>query len=161
MEKKKIHLQEVNVITTDFDNGEVLKETKTQVSMFESEPPYVKLYISDIVKLNGLPSYANDVLLHLVKNMGYNNIVPMYKPIKLMICNELGMKLNTMNKAIQELYEKNILIRAHRGLYMLDPLIFGRGSWKEIKDIRMTIDYNSDGKRVITSSINTEIKQIS
>jgi hypothetical protein len=155
--RRRTHIQEVNIITTDVETGEISKETKTQVGMFEAEPPYVKLYISDIIKLNGLPSYANDVLLHLVKNMGYNNIVPMYKPIKMMICNELGIKLSTMNKAIQELHDKNILIRSHRGLYILDPLIFGRGSWKDIKDIRMTIEYNSDGKRIISTSIQKQL----
>jgi hypothetical protein len=152
---KKMFIQEVNVITSQED--EVLKERRTQVGFFESEPPYVKLYISDIVKLSGLPIYVNDVLLHLVKNMGYNNIVPMYKPIKELICNELGIKLNTINKAIQELNDKGILLRMHRGLYMLDPMIFGRGSWKDVKKIRMTIEYNEEGKRIIKSIIDNQI----
>lgn len=148
-------IQEVNVITSQED--EILKERRTQVGFFESEPPYVKLYISDIVKLSGLPVYVNDVLLHLVKNMGYNNIVPMYKPIKELISNELGIKLNTINKAIQELNDKGILVRMHRGLYMLDPMIFGRGSWKDVKKIRMTIEYNEEGKRIIKSVIDNQI----
>jgi hypothetical protein len=35
----------------------------------------------------------------------------------------------------------------------MSPDLFGRGTWNDIKKIRMVIDYNSDG----TKSINTEL----
>jgi hypothetical protein len=38
---------------------------------------------------------------------------------------------------------------------MMDPYIFGRGSWNDVKDIRMTITYDSEtNKRVVRSDIN-------
>ena len=53
--------------------------------------------------------------------MGYNNIVPSYKPVKQLIANKIGMQYNTLDKSIKELYNKGILIRKARGLYIMDP----------------------------------------
>jgi hypothetical protein len=39
--------------------------------------------------------------------------------------------------------------------YIMDPNLFGRGSWNDVKKIRMVIEYNADG----TKSINTEISK--
>jgi hypothetical protein len=158
MAKKSIHIQEVNTTIVD-ENGEMVNKTTKNVGMFEKEPPYVKTYISDIQRLVGLPSFVNDVLLELLHNMGYNNIVPMYMPIKQMICNKLNISINTLNKSIDELYKKGILIRAARGMYLMDPNAFGRGTWNEIKNIRMTIEYKEDGTRTIKTEFQNKIKQ--
>jgi hypothetical protein len=152
---KKTFLQEVNITVANHETGEILTEKRTEVGIFEKEPPFVKMYIEDIGKLNNLPQFVNNILYELLSNMGYNNVVPMYMPIKLMICEKIGISINSLNKAIDELYKKGILIRKARGFYMMDPYIFGRGSWNDVKDIRMTITYDSEtNKRVVRSDIN-------
>jgi hypothetical protein len=152
---KKTFLQEVNVTKANYETGEILTESRTEVGMFEKEPPFVKMYIEDIGKLNNLPNYVSNILYELLSNMGYNNVVPMYMPIKMMICEKIGISVNSLNKAIDELYKKGILLRKARGFYMMDPHIFGRGSWKDVKDIRMTITYDEKtNKRIIKSEIS-------
>ncbi len=152
--KKKIYVREVNEIK-DTQSGEIIQTSRTEVSSFEKEPPYVKVYLEDIGKLNGLNPTEQKLVNELVFNMGYNNIVPAYKPIKEGIALKLGVSYNTINEAIKSLYKKGVLIRKARGFYIMDPNLFGRGSWKDIKNIRMTIDYNDDG----TKTINTEVSK--
>lgn len=153
-EKKIIHVQEVEEISTDSE-GNFMSRKQTNVSAFEKEPPYVKVYLEDIGRLNGLDPAEQKLVNELVFNMGYNNVVPSYKPVKEMIAQRIGVSLSTVNNCIQSLYKKGVLIRKARGFYIMDPNIFGRGSWKDVKNIRMTIEYNSDG----TKTINTEVSK--
>lgn len=149
---KIIHLQTVETTKTDED-GVISSQTQTNVSAFEKEPPYVKVYLEDIGRLNGLDPSEQKLINELVFNMGYNNVVPSYKPVKEMIAEKIGVSLSTVNRCIQSLYQKGVLIRKARGFYIMDPNLFGRGTWKDIKKIRVTIDYNEDG----TKEINTQL----
>jgi hypothetical protein len=100
MSKTKTYIREVNEITND---GEIIVQKRLETSNFESEPPYVKLYLQDIGRLNGLNTSEQKLLNELVFNMGYNNVVPGYKPIKEIIATRLGMPYNTLDKSIKEL----------------------------------------------------------
>lgn len=143
--------------TVDVTSGEVISNHEIKVSQKETEPPYVKMYLEDISKIYGLPEKASRLLRVLVKNMSYTNIVAMYKPIKLMICKELNYSLNTVNAAVNDLVKQGVIIRVARGLYMVEPNLFGKGKWEDIKKIRMTVEYDERGRK----SINTEvIKQL-
>lgn len=46
---------------------------------------------------------------------------------------ELGMNINTFNKAIDDLYKAGMLIRLSRACYMVDPELYGSGSWQDVK----------------------------
>lgn len=154
-DKKNIRLKEVTE-HVDVSTGEISSYEKKTVFQVDKEPDYVKLYVKDIVRLNGLPISTAKVLNALLQSMGYNNIIPAYAPIKKIICKDLGIKMNTLNKAIDNLYKKSILIRLDRGIYMADPELFGRGAWGEINEIRMMITYNDEGKKVIKSEVSKD-----
>lgn len=154
MKKKNLYVREITEVTNHTD-GEVIQTTRQEMTMFDKEPPYVKFYLQDIGRLNGLNGAEQKLINELVFNMGYNNIVPSYKPVKEMIAEKIGVAYNTLEAAIKELYKKGILIRKARGLYIMDPHLFGRGSWKDVQKIRMVIEYNADG----TKSINTEVSK--
>jgi len=74
-----------------------------------------------------------------------------------LIANKIGMQYNTLDKSIKELYNKGILIRKARGLYIMDPNLFGRGTWNEVKKIRMVIEYQADGKKIINTTISKQL----
>lgn len=154
-DKKNIRFKEVTE-HVDVDTGEISSYERKTVFQVDKEPDYVKLYVKDIVRLNGLPISTAKVLNALLQSMGYNNIIPAYAPIKKIICKDLGIKMNTLNKAIDNLYKKSILIRLDRGIYMADPELFGRGAWGEINEIRMMITYNDEGKKVIKSEVSKD-----
>ncbi len=152
--KKNLYIKEV-VDVRDDGTGEIIESKRQEISQFEKEPPYVKIYLEDIGKLNGLNNSEQKILNELVHNMGYGNIIPSYKPVKEMMAKKINMPYNTLDKGIKELNKKGILIRKARGLYVMDPNIFGRGTWSDIKKIRMVIDYNEDGSK----SINTDVSK--
>ena len=151
--------EEVELVETSVDGELQSSNTVRSVGTgaIEKEPRYVKLYLDDIGKLNGLNNSEQKLVNELVFNMGYNNIVPSYKPVKEIIAAKLNMKYNTLEKCIKNLYKKGILIRKARGLYLMDPKIFGRGTWNNVQKIRMVIDYNSDGTKTINSDVSKQL----
>jgi len=142
-------------ITESFDNqtGEVSVESTVTVLKVPKEPPYVKLYLQDIIRLKDLPKGSDKILYMLLQSMGYNNIIAAYAPIKRIMCNQLDIKMNTLNKHIDNLYKAGVLIRIERGIYMADPELFGKGKWEDVRHIRMVIDYTPSGKREITAAV--------
>ena len=157
MGNKKIYRQEDST-TVDSETGEILQKTNVEKSIVEGEPNFVKLYIDDILKLKDVPKASNDVLNILVANMSYGNVVVMIKPIKDMIAEQTGLKLNTINKAIQNLHGAGILIRKSKSVYLVDPTLFGKGKWEDIKKLRLTIDYNPDGSKQINSNMVEQLR---
>ena len=149
--KKVLHSTTTQIINEK--TGEISMSEITNTFVVDKEPDFIKLYISDISRLNDLPKGMDPILLELIKGLGYNNVIAAYKPIKLMICKQLGISMSYLNKAINTFYVKGIFIRLARGIYIADPELFGRGSWKDIKQLRLVIDYNDDGTKTIKSNL--------
>lgn len=156
--KKRIYKEE-KTTTIDNETGEIISEkTEVKASMVESEPPFVKLYIDDLLRLKDVPKASNDVLHVLVRNMSYGNYVVMIKAMKEQICKQTSLKMNTVNKAIQSLHKAGILIRKERSVYVIDPNLFAKGKWGDIKKLRLTIDYHKDGTKTINSNVAEQLK---
>ena len=151
--KKRIS-QEVTHTKTDL-NGEVIEEVKNQVAYIEREPDYVKLYISDILRLQDIPKSGNDILLAVIKRMTYNNDIAMFAPVKREIASELGIKEVTVSKAIELFTNKSILLRKDRGLYLINPFFFGRGKWEEIRKVRLQVIYSEEGRMILKTEFET------
>ena len=147
--KKKIVYESVDTITNT-ETGEVLQVKSHVESKLEKEPDYIKLYLADITRLKDLPKNTDKVLHLLLRSMSYKNIIPAYAPIKRMICSELDIKMVTLNKAIDKLYKVGILLRVERGIYMADPNLFGKGEWKNVKNLRLIVEYKEDGTRQVS-----------
>jgi hypothetical protein len=145
-------------IITNIQTGEILTQKSYTKSIIEREPDFVKVYLKDIVRLKDLPKNSENVLNLLLKSMSYKNIIPAYAPIKRMICSELDMKMDTLNRAIDNLYKAGVLIRVERGIYMADPNLFGKGEWKDINNLRLIIQYNKDGSRQISGERAEQLK---
>ena len=155
---KKKYVQ-TSTDTVDYHTGEITHQTKTTVIPFEQEPPFVKLYFQDIAKITGLSMGQTDLLFHIVKNMSYKNIWVAHAYLKEIICMDLGMKLNTLNKYIDFLYKKGILLRLKRGVYLVNPDLFAKGSWKDIKKLRLSIEYDpKTGKRQVRSDLKKQLR---
>ena len=80
----------------DKETGEIVSnKSETEKIIFEKEPPFVKLYIDDIVLLNRLPEGVSGVLYDIVSNMGYNNLYIAHQTLKEISCKRLKLSLNT------------------------------------------------------------------
>jgi hypothetical protein len=155
--EKKISSSETKE-TVDYHTGEIISSVKTKTFSIDKEPEYIKLYIRDIGRLNNLSPGKDRVLYEVVRSMGYNNVVVAYKPIKKMMCANLDISMNYLNKCIDDFYKKGILLRIDRGVYLADPLLFGKGKWTDIKNLRLVIEYDEKGKRTLKSNLPEEIQ---
>ena len=160
-DNKPLHKTVSRVETVDHvdgDTGECLgTDIRVQTFQHELEPPYVKLYTQDIGRLYGLTESTQTVLMALAKHMVYRtNVIVLYGPIKTILMQELNMNKNTFNKAIDTLYKQGILIRQSRACYVLDPELFGSGSWADVKRVRLSIDYHPDGSKSFKTQLVKE-----
>lgn len=157
---KNIRYKESKTVI-DKTTGEVLAEEKITKVVLQTEPDFVKLYLKDIARLKDLPPAADNVLWEILNNLQYGNIFPAYGPVKKFMCRNLNMKMNTINKCIDNLYKKGILIRVERGMYLVDPNLFAKGKWEDIKNLRLVVDYDPEtGERKLSSNAPNELKQL-
>lgn len=163
MKGKKVDYQgkkvtkEVTTNLVDHETGEI-KETKNlKERIVAREPDYIKLYIDDLIKLNDLPKSTNDILYNILKRMNYDNEIVLVSHNKAKIAKELGIKLNTIDQNLMKLTNKGILTRVARGVYIANPYIFGRGKWEDIRELRMKVVYNKQG-RFITTELDRQLE---
>lgn len=128
--------------TTVDEAGNTKRVSNTTQAKLESEPNFIKLYLDDITYLNNLPKTTSDVIFELLKLTDYQQNIYIHKDQKLEICERLNIKGSAVNKAITALNKAQIILRKSRGHYILNPFFFGKGSWKDIKEIRVKLLYN-------------------
>jgi len=151
--------------SVDTETGEITSTLINTTEVFrrtEGEGNFVKLYVTDLGKLNKLQHKTMMVLLELVKTMDYKNEISISIGKKKDMCKELdiynlvnGEKVlgtNIIDQHITKLVKSSLLIRKDKGMYIANPNLFGKGKWQDIKAIRMQFEYNDNG-----SFIKTEI----
>ena len=158
MENKKRVTKET--ITQIYDNRmgdqRLVSQTVNQTYLADKEPDYVKLYITDIMKLSNIPKSCNSVLMALLNRATYNNEIVIVKQIRQDICKELQIGDSTFRKALDEFIEKGILSKRGKQIYIANPFLFARGSWENIKKIRLLVEYNSQGRFLIKENIDQQ-----
>lgn len=154
MEKSKINYQEVSQ-TVDQETGEVIQQSSMKSFKVDREPDYIKLYLDDILRLKDLPKSHSSVLMAMLKGMNYYNEIVLIAGTKKRICQQLDVKMDTLNKAIHAMSKSGLIMRVDQGLYAADPNLFGRGKWEDIKKLRLSITYTPDG-RMINATIDRQ-----
>lgn len=169
--------------TTHCDNltGEITQNVTTvsYENKIPSEPPYIKLYTDDLSHLFGLSLSASNVLLCLASMADYTGEVVVTKGVKERIAIRISAKitktgkpsLSAVNNALTDMIKAGIISRvgdAGSGIYMLNPILFARGKWKDIyekrKDFKITISYSDKGKNgkreIVTEQLGADIIQL-
>ena len=152
MLKKKIRSETVTNVL-DVTDGTIIHQTTSQTAFVEKEPDYVKLYITDIMKLSNLPKSCNSLLMELLKRTTYENQIVIVKSIREEICSKLGMADITFRKAMDQFIEKGILSKKDKNVFVANPFLFARGSWDSIKKVRLLVEYNSQGRFLLRENI--------
>jgi len=134
-EKEKIYYVEQSTYINN-ETGEIKKQEEKKVIRIPKEDEYIKIYIKTIGVLHNIPASADKILLEIIKYTSYNNRIILTKPVKQDIANNLNISLSRVNNYITTLIKKNILIRKDRGMYILNPYIFGKGNWHDIYNLR-------------------------
>ena len=127
--------QKINSRTGEIEEKETIRTIK-----IPREEDYVKVYIKHINYLNNLPQGLDDIIYALLKKVNYENQIIINSAVKRQIADELGKKFNTINQYISKLVKYDILIRIDTGIYYLNPIFYGKGSWKEILELRKKLE---------------------
>lgn len=151
-------LQQTQIIETD-ENGEIKTKTETNVTKVPKEPHYIKLYLQDILYLKDMPRGLNPVLHVLLKNIQWgNNRLILNSSLKKQMAQSIGLSVATIEKAITHFVKAEIMFREDKGIYVFNPYLFGSGYWEDIREVRMNITYNLQG-RTFSTKIFKEIDE--
>jgi hypothetical protein len=131
-------------------DGEVLKQESIKETIIEKEPNFVKVYLADLSYLKELPKWTNRVLYELLSFMNYENEIILNSYLKEKISKKLDIKLQSFANSITKFLETGILLRKGRETYIANPKYFGKGSWAEIKSLRLKVTYNENGREFET-----------
>jgi len=153
--KNYIYLETEEII--DNETGEIKESKKFSKVSIPKEENYIKIYIKHINYLNDLPNGLDPLIYGLIKRVGYNNQIVINSSIKREISKEIDKSFNTVNQYITKLVKSKIILRKDVGIYVLNPIFYGKGNWTDIIDLRkqleLTITYN-DGNYVIKSNLD-------
>lgn len=150
-QKKQINIIENNstIITKD---GEILKTDRIKKQLVSKEPSFYKVYtdaIYDISALFGLSPMETRVFTSLAKNMSYNNMIVLIKSVKEVLMLDTGItSMNTINKSIQQLKNKGLIIPFAKSSYIINPDYVGKGRWEDIEALKIQIEYKKKGKEI-------------
>lgn len=144
----------------DRQTGEVIRSTSnvTELRPLPKEPPYIKLYIEDLSRLLGLAN--SEILLYIAASIGYDGIASLSTTRRARIALTCGVTEKTVRNAITEYLRAGVLRRVGRAEYELDPHIFGRGDWADIRErrdrFRLEVDYSEQGRTVRTRRLSQD-----
>jgi hypothetical protein len=141
----------------DYETGEILTSISETRSTIPREPKYVKLYLADITYLNSLPKSISGVLYELLQYMDYQGRIILNAGLKREIAARINTSVQHIENSLTKFSKKEILIRKDTGIYLANPWLFGRGSWEDVRAIRLTVEYNLDGTR----NLQAELQRVS
>jgi len=161
----------VNVYTetktlTDRESGEVIKHESNVVNLRPEikEPPYVKMYINDLCTLINVPEAQKSLLLTMLKKLDYEGYITLSTRFRKLMCEELGIKDQTLRNRIGLLLKTNLLIRVSTNEFMANPDYFAVGKWEDIcankLNFEMVVKYNSNGKRTIKTVVTEQQQEL-
>lgn len=110
------------------------------------EPPFIKLYLDDLSRLNGLTSVQRTVLNIVMKYASYGNELVVTKKTRDIILKEGNIALGSFKNALSVLVQKELLYKgSKRSIYVINPLLAFKG---RIGDrAKLIITYNELGER--------------
>lgn len=127
----------------DIETGE--KTTVDQVVRIPTEPNYVKVYIDGVLHYADCPAWQSKILHALLRRIDWGNEIAIPSGRKKEIAKDLGIEVGTLDNAISKFVKNNILRKKSTGIFIANPHYFGRGEWKDILKLRLTVDFSSEG----------------
>ena len=117
----------------------------------------MKQYIEDLGRLLNLQSGHRDILFYVAASAAHDGLVSMTTLRKSRIASTLKCSTRSIDNAISEFVKREILLRVGRAEYELNPHLFAKGRWKEIRERRLPfttrITYSAERGRTIETSL--------
>ena len=131
----KRNASEVVEHTVEDANGKTISAKKYKRSSRQTEPDFIKLYVADLARLYGCHPR---VLTALAKRMEYqSNLVALTPRVKDIVARECGFKnTGSLRNALSKLSSEGLIKKIGPSEYMIDPKVFGKGTWEKIEHAR-------------------------
>ena len=134
----------------DSKTGEVLKHEI--VKKIGDEPNFIKVYLDCVCAFTGISGTLNPILLELLKHMSYadiedtegGQIIYLNAALKRKIATNTGKTVKRLEQALTNFVKTGILRRISIGTYQVNAEFFGKGEWKDIKNIRAIFDFKAN-----------------
>jgi len=153
-EARVVHY-EVQRTYNNAETGEIVSDESTVVSRQPSTPDFTMVFSRDLGYLKNITSGASKLLFGLIQIVDRNNELTLNKARKKQIAQNTGLKESGIDVLLKQLKDKDVIISLDRGIYQLNPYLFGKGSWKNIRKMRMTLEYDFN-KNTKSISVETE-----
>lgn len=140
-------LQSVETETWD-EQGNIVSKRANKTLSWGAEPPFVKLYLQDVLYISDIPKSHENILFQLLKRASYAGdkygmSVTLSSGMKKIIAEELNItNVRSINNALSDLVKGKILIRIATGVYQFNSYFFGKGDWQDIARLRLEINYD-------------------
>ncbi|MEX0598449.1 MAG: hypothetical protein WD512_18350 [Candidatus Paceibacterota bacterium] len=145
----------------NYDTGQINKTTKTTSKHVPQEPPYIKLYLDDIAVLHNLPKGSSSLLHELLRQVNYEGLINLNSSVKRKIKEALHYKnAQSVDNGLGKLCKEGLLRSVDRGVYEVNPHLFGKGDWATIflrrENFSFTVYYDESGNRKIVTDFDKE-----
>lgn len=155
---KKVYREEEQQ-NINFDTGQISTSTRTNVAHFPAEPPYIKLYLDDIAVMHNLPKGSSNLLHELLRQVNYEGLINLNSSVKDKIAKTLSYKnRQSVDNGLSKLCKENLLRSHARGVYEVNPHLFGKGDWGTIflrrQSFTMQVHYDEKGNRHIKTDFD-------
>lgn len=136
-----------NRTVIDNDTGEVLNQEI--VYKQSPEPNFIKLYLDCLCSFKGISKSLNPILIELLQHMSFaslqdpegGQIIYLNAELKRRIAKSTNKTVKRVEQALTDFVKANVLKRIAVGTYQVNANLFGRGEWKDIKNIRAKFDF--------------------
>jgi len=167
-DKKRIQkkLFEEIETTVDKQTGEIATTRRRQVYNVEKTPEFIMLFlkgISDYMTKTNLSSGQSKVLWAILGNyVTKNNYINLSAAIKEEIAIDIESTKRTVDAYIRDLIKKNLILKEYVNKspkFLLNPEIFGKGNWADIKRLRYEskLEYDFEKKTALETKKVTSI----
>ena len=164
MKHEKVVKETITTERIDGETGELKSSETKKTYSIAKEPSFVKLYLKDLASIYQLSKSSILVLLGLLPFATYadeGQIVTINSHTKKQILfnnQEIG-STQTVNNAVSHLKKIGVLTLIDRATYKLNPYIIGKGEWRDILNLRLTINYSAVGREIVTEITTDAGKQ--
>jgi len=131
-------------ITYNNTTGEVTKEKTTNIlnNRTDQQKDFLYIFTKSLGYLSKLTKSETHTLFGLFGKVTHDNKLYINKGMKEEIARLMNMNFQTVNNAITNLSKKGILGRLERGVYILNPQFFGKGSFRDMKKIKIFQEFD-------------------
>lgn len=122
----------------DTDSGELMgKYSPVYSGQKISHKDFLLFFAKNLSTLiKSKPSNKDIIISRVLSKMDSNNHVYLFQDFREPLAKELGLNISYIGKVINELEKKQILFRQHKGVYLVNPYIYGKGNMENIAKVR-------------------------